>query len=78
MTAVLVLSTGLYALALRVLVESFAVLPVGGDLPVERGAESVVQAVAESLALALRLASPLVLTSMRGNFAQGLLAWLAP
>ena len=36
------------------------------------------QAVADSLSLALRLASPLVLASVLGQFALGLLARLAP
>ena len=78
MAAVLVLSTGLYSLPLRALAESYAALPPGAPLPLGQGAGSVAQAVAESLALALRLASPLVLASMLGNFALGLLARLAP
>ncbi|MBL6076686.1 flagellar biosynthetic protein FliR [Belnapia sp. T18] len=78
LAAVLVLSTGLYALPLRALAESYTALPPGAPLPLGRGAESVAQAVAESLALALRLAGPLVLAAMLGNFALGLLARLAP
>ncbi len=78
LAAVLVLSTGLYALPLRALAESYGALPAGAPVPLGRGAESVAQAVAESLALALRLAGPLVLAAMLGNFALGLLARLAP
>ncbi|WP_043362937.1 flagellar biosynthetic protein FliR [Belnapia sp. F-4-1] len=78
LAALLVLSTGLYAVPLRALAESYTALPPGAPLPLGRSAESVAQAVAESLALALRLAGPLVLAAMLGNFALGLLARLAP
>ena len=78
MAATLVLSTGLYALPLRALAESYAVLPPGASLGFGAPAESVAQAVANSLALALRLAAPLVLAAVLGNFALGLLARLAP
>ena len=74
----LVLSSGLYALPLRALAESYAVLPPGGPLPLGASAEAVAQAVADSLALALRLAAPLVLAAMLANFALGLLARVAP
>ena len=69
---------GLYALPLRALAESYAVLPPGEPLPLGRSAETVAQAVADSLALALRLAGPLVLAAVLGNFALGLLARVAP
>lgn len=78
LAATLVLSTGLYALPLRALAESYAVLPPGGALALGRTAESVAQAVADSMALALRLAAPLVLAAVLGNFALGLLARVAP
>jgi flagellar biosynthetic protein FliR len=74
MAAVLVLSTGLYGLPLRALAESYVVLPPGDPLPLGRTAETVARAVADSMALALRLAAPLVLAAMLGNFALGLLA----
>jgi flagellar biosynthesis protein FliR len=78
MAATLVLSTGLYALPLRALAESYVVLPPGDPLPLGRTAETVAQAVADSLALALRLAAPLLLAAVLGNFALGLLARVAP
>ena len=78
LAATLVLSTGLYALPLRALAESYAVLPPGASLGFGRSAESIAQAVADSMALALRLAAPLVLAAVLGNFALGLLARLAP
>jgi flagellar biosynthetic protein FliR len=76
--AVLVLATGLYGLPLRALAESYALLPVDGALPVPAQAAAVAQAVADSLSLALRLAAPLLLASVLGQFALGLLARLAP
>lgn len=78
LAATLMLSSGLYAVPLRALAESYAVLPPGVALSFGRTAESVAQAAADSLALALRLAAPLVLAAVLGNFALGLLARLAP
>ena len=75
---VLVLATGLYALPLRALAESYASLPVGTAAAFPGQAAAVAQAVADSLSLALRLAAPLVLASVLGQFALGLLARLAP
>lgn len=75
---VLVLATGLYALPLRALAESYAMLPPGATLPLPGQAAAVAQAVADSLSLALRLAAPLLLASVLGQFALGLLARLAP
>ncbi|MDO9709342.1 flagellar biosynthetic protein FliR [Paracraurococcus lichenis] len=74
----LVLSTGLYALPLRALAESYALLPAGGALPVPSQAAVLAQAVADSLSLALRLAAPLLLAGILGQFALGLLSRLAP
>lgn len=78
MAAVLILSSGLYGLPLRALAESYVVLPPGGPLPLGQIAETVARALADSLALSLRLAAPLVLAAMLGNFALGLLARVAP
>jgi flagellar biosynthetic protein FliR len=75
---VLVLSTGLYALPLRALVEGYEALPPGGVLPVPMQAAVLAGAVADSLSLALRLAAPLLLAGVLGQFALGLLARLAP
>src|SRR4051794_28244060 len=75
--AMLILSTGLYAL-LRALAESYALLPAGGALPVPGQAAMLAQAVADSLSLALRLAAPLLLAGILGQFALGLLSRLAP
>ena len=78
LAAVLLLNTGLYALPLGALAEGYSVLPPGEGLPLDKGAEAVVGAVAASLGLALRLAAPLVLGAVLGQVALGLVARLAP
>ncbi len=78
LAAVLVFNTGLYALPLGALAESYAVLPPGRGLPLGEGAEAVAGAVAESFGLALRLAAPLVLAAVLGQVALGLVARLSP
>lgn len=76
-TAVLILSTGLYAIPLGALVHSYAVLPVGAPLS-GAVAESVARAAGESLDLALRLAGPFVLGAILFNVGMGLVSRLAP
>lgn len=76
--AVLVLGSGLYAIPLRALVESYAVLPVGEAFPAGAAAEAMAAAGADSLALALRLAAPFVLAAVVINVALGLLTRIAP
>ncbi len=77
-TAVLMLSTGLYAVPLRALADSYAVLPPGSPLPADMSAEAIATAAAHSLELALRLAAPLVLGAVVFNIGLGLIARLAP
>lgn len=77
-TAVLVLASGLYAIALRALVESYALIPAGAPLPTGLVAESVAASGAAMLDLALRLAAPFVIGAVVLNVALGLLARLAP
>lgn len=76
--AVLVLGSGLYAVPLRALAESYAVLPPGAPWPAGGAAELYAQAVGDSLALALRLAAPFVLAAVLFHLALALLARLAP
>lgn len=76
--AVVVLATGLYAIPLRALLDSYALLPVGGPFPAGPGAEAMAGAAADSFALALRLAGPFVLAAVVINVALGLLARIAP
>ena len=78
LAALLVLGSGLYALPLRALAESYAALPPGAPLPAGAVAEAVATAVGQSLALALRLAAPLVLLAVLGNLGFALLARIAP
>ncbi len=77
-TAVLVLASGLYAIALRALVDSYALIPAGAPLPTGLVAESVAASGAAMLDLALRLAAPFVIGAVVLNVALGLLARLAP
>lgn len=76
--AVLVLTSGLYAIPLRALVESYALLPVGEPFPAGPAAEAMAVAASDSLALALRLAAPFVLAAVVINVALGLLTRIAP
>jgi flagellar biosynthetic protein FliR len=78
LSAALVLGTGLYAIALRALAESYALIPAGAPVPTGLAAETVAAAGAASLALALRLAAPFVIGAVVLNLALGLLARLAP
>jgi flagellar biosynthetic protein FliR len=76
--AVLVLASGLYAIALRALVESYALIPAGEPLPLGLAASSTAEAGAAMLGLALRLAAPFVMGAVVLFLALGLLARLAP
>lgn len=76
--AVVVLGSGLYAIPLRALAESYAVLPPGAPLAAGPVAEAVAAAAGESLGLAIRLAGPFVLLAVLGNLALALLARVAP
>lgn len=78
LAAVLVLGTGLYAVPLRALADSYAALPAGAPIASGPIAESIVAAVGESFALALRLAGPFVLLAVLGNLALALLGRVAP
>jgi flagellar biosynthetic protein FliR len=78
LAVVLVMATGLHGIALRALVESYAVLPAGDPFPAGAAAGALAQAGADSLSLALRLAAPFVVGAVVLNVALGLLARLAP
>lgn len=75
---VLVLSSGLYALPLQALAGSYATVPPGTLVPVGPATESVVAAVGECFALALRLAAPFVVAGLVFQAAAGMLARLVP
>ncbi|WP_426956971.1 flagellar biosynthetic protein FliR [Muricoccus radiodurans] len=76
--AVIVLSGGLYALPLRALVDSYALIPAGGSWPAGAAAEELAEAGAAMLALGLRLAGPFVMASVLINLALALIARVAP
>lgn len=75
---VVVLGSGLYAIPLGALVESYGLFPVGEPFPAGPGAEAMAAAAGESLALSLRLAAPFVVAAIVLNVALGLLARIAP
>lgn len=75
---VVVLGSGLYALPLRAMVESYALLPAGGSLQAGMAADAVAAAAAGSVELALRLVAPLLVLSVLLQVVTGLLARAAP
>ena len=77
-SVVLLLSSGLYALPLRALAESYAVLPVGQGFLAGPGAEAMAAAVGQSFIVALQLMAPFLLLYVVLNVAFGLLARIAP
>jgi flagellar biosynthetic protein FliR len=77
-TAVMVLSTGLYALPLRALTESYTLMPPGSPWPAGAAAGEMAEAGAAMLALALRLAGPFVVPAVMINLAMALVARVAP
>ncbi|MDW8314222.1 MAG: flagellar biosynthetic protein FliR [Rhodovarius sp.] len=76
--ALLILSSGLYAIPLGALVHSYAVLPAGAALPAGDAAGHAAQLLAESFGLALRLAGPFVLAAILFQLALGLISRLVP
>lgn len=77
-SVVFLLSSGLYALPLRALAESYAVLPVGQEFLAGPGAETMAMAVGQSFFLAVQLMAPFLLLSVVLNVAFGLLNRIAP
>ncbi len=72
------LVSGLYVLPLAALAGSYDLIKPGALLPAGDGAMVAVRAVAESFALALKLASPFVLAAIVWHVVIGLLARLVP
>lgn len=75
---VLLLSGGLWALPLRALVGSYAVLPAGAPLPPADTARAVLDAVGALFAAALRLSGPFLIASVAWNVALALVTRLIP
>lgn len=78
LAAILLLSTGLYAIPLGALAHSYAAFPPGAAFPAGPAAEAVAAAAARSFEIALRLSAPFILGAVLLNLALGLLARLAP
>jgi flagellar biosynthetic protein FliR len=78
LATVLLLATGLYALPLAALLNSYALLPPGGGFPGGGAAEAMAVMVAHSFELALRLAAPFILAGVLFNLGLGLVARVAP
>lgn len=78
LAALTVLSTGLYAVPLAALAQSYALFPPGGPWPAGEAAEAVAAAAGQGLELALRLAAPFVFGAVVLNVSLGLLSRVAP
>ncbi|MGG5812592.1 flagellar biosynthetic protein FliR [Falsiroseomonas sp. CW058] len=76
--AAVVLASGLYALPLRALAESYAVLPAGAPFAAEAPAQALAEGVAACFALAVQLCAPLLVLSVLAQVATGLLSRVAP
>jgi flagellar biosynthetic protein FliR len=75
---VILLASGLYALPVAALAGSYRLVAPGALLPVVDASETVVQAVTQAFALAMRLAAPFLLAGIVWQLALALLARLAP
>ena len=75
---VLILATGLYTLPLAALEGLYRLIPAGTLLPAADSSQTVLRAVTDSFALALRLASPFVLASLVWHVGTGLMARFLP
>ena len=75
---VLVLSTGLYALPLRAVLGSYAVLPPGALPPIGDFTHEAVHAVVAHFGLAVQLAAPFLLVSTIWHAGLGLVARFVP
>ncbi len=75
---VIVLATGLYALPLAGLAQSYRMVPPGTFLPLGGSAEAVALATSQTFGVALRLASPFLLFGLLWQVSVGTLARLVP
>lgn len=74
----LILSTGLYALPLSALANSYQVIPPGAVMPAGPVVELIQQAVSASFGLAMQLAAPFLMAGLLLQGGLGLLARLVP
>lgn len=78
MGVTLIMSTDLHHMFLAAIVSSYRVFPFGGGAPVGDAAQLAVQTVAQSFALGLQLAAPVVVFSLIFNIAAGLVGRVMP
>ena len=76
--AALVLASGLYAIPLTALVQSYHLIPPGNLLPAADSTRVAVQAVGASFALAVRIGGPFLLASIVWQIGLGLASRLVP
>lgn len=76
--AALVLATGLYAIPLNAVVESYHLIPAGRLLPAGDSTRVAVEAVGASFALAIRIGGPFLLASVVWQIGLGLASRLVP
>ena len=76
--AVIVLKSGLWALPVAALSNSYSLVTVGHFLPIADSCEAAISVVADAFGLALRLAAPLVIVSVLWQFGLGIIARLIP
>ncbi len=75
---VLLLSSGLYALPLQAIADSYRLVPLGGQLSINDTTETIVRATSETFSLAFRLAAPFVIAATLWNVCLGLLSKFVP
>jgi flagellar biosynthetic protein FliR len=75
---VVILASGLYALPLAALAQSYQTVPPGVFLPPDATAEALARATGQAFALALRLAGPFLLFGLLWQVSVGTLARLVP
>jgi flagellar biosynthetic protein FliR len=74
----MVFSTGLYVLPIRAIVGTYDIAPPGAAFDAGGAAQLVTRAVADSFALALRLAAPFVIIALVWQAAMGFVSRLVP
>jgi flagellar biosynthetic protein FliR len=78
LATLVVLVSGLWTMPVAAIASSFHVIPPGTFLPAADTTETVLQAVAQTFELALRLSSPFILASIVWHLALGVIARLVP
>ncbi|MFN3574388.1 MAG: flagellar biosynthetic protein FliR [Phenylobacterium sp.] len=74
----LIMTTDLHHMFLAAIVSSYRLFPFGGDVPVGDAGQLAVQTVAQSFAMGLQLAAPVVVFALIFNVATGLVGRVMP